>query len=405
MHLQRYFDYPVHLTSSHQQLLDLPATSAPAPRCMDLVWQALHGAQGMARQALRYLDCRPRQPSDTLEAPAAAHRPEPMMPPAQAERAAEEPPHSAPALPVSPAPLKSVLLPEVHGKRTQTVRFADAPSVRHIPPRNPLACTGAPGPQRQDSGPSLPPLLQDASCLDFSLLNTHTKDAATEGFKRAAQEQVLSLQSCLELWNNPRVNLDQRMEVLQDCKQRFQDLHKLVHGFKKALKTDPTSQTHADVAETSRTLANRLVELEQEVVHADKLIAQCKKALEAENNVSSESESSDAEDPLDFNGISRFAKGDTEVIVRSMYDPLVELATEYNELEEAVKDSPPGTFDWQLAAKNIVVNLDQMEDLLMDHVLAYGGRNREFVQWISDKSDALKQERLGWERKLARYSV
>lgn len=398
----RYFDYPVHLTSAHQHLVDHSADPAPAPRCVDLVWQALHCAQGMARQALRYLDCRPCLPSDTLEAPAAAHQPEPMMPPAQAERAAEEPPHSAPALPVAPASLKSVLLPPDHAKRTRSVRFAENLPTYKTPARVSIDSTSESESEDEDPGHSLPTLLNNASCLDFSLLNTPTKDAATAGFEHAVQEHVFSLQSHEELWNNPRLNLGQRIELVLDCKKHLQELRTLVRDLMKALRIDPKARV--DAAEINKALFQKRIELAREIRRADELITQCKQALEAENNAGSESDSSDVEDGLDFSRISHYSKGDTQAIVRSMYDPLVALVNKLCALKHAALKNQSGSFDWQLSAQSIVTNLNQMEDLLMDHVLAYGGRNREFVQWISDKSDALKLERLGWERKLARYS-
>lgn len=389
MHLQRYFDYPVQLTSSHQPLVDHPADSAPAPRCMDLVWQALHGAQGMARQVLRYLDCRPGLPSDTLEAPAAAHQPAPMMSLASAERAAEEPPQSAPALPVGPAPLKSVLLPPDHARRTRPVRFAENLPTYKTPARATTESTSESDSDDEDSVHSMPMLLRDAACLDFSLLKAPTHDTATAGFQQAVRKPVLNLQSSVELWSNPRLKLDQRLDLLQGSRVQLQELSTLVSDFKSSLNNDPKAKAHS--TEIIQALFNKLIVLGWEIRHTDELIAQCEEALEPEN-------------ALDLNGISRFARGDTEVIVRSMHDPLLKLATKYNDLEETATNSPPGTFDWQLAAKGIVSSLKRMEDLLMDHVLAYRGRDRGFVQWISNKTTALQQERLCWENKLRRYS-
>lgn len=410
----------VPLTPSDAHLIpDQPDASPGSPVSFDLVRQALNGVRQLARQVFRHLDCRPCLPSD-LEAPA-SYGPladtvaDAVVASVPSEPATEEPPQ--------PKPLKAVLLPQDHEKRTQRVRFADTPSVREIPARaQPDTTDGAAKPDAeaevspsQDTAPRSK-LFVDPSCLRFTILETPTGDAATEGFKAAVRQLVSKLHTNTVQWENLDGSMGQRMALLQDRKQALQELQSLTRAFKKSLKADPAALACANAAEVRRALSDKLVELELEVGRTDKFIGLCRQQLEAEQHESASSErmssvsvdvseDSEVDEGLDFSGILLYEKGDTEAIVRSMRAPLAQQIKALGLLDSMAKAEEAGSLNWRVAVTGIINSLSHIDDLLMSHLLAYRGRDRQFGEWMSSTLDAVNIEQKHWEQALDRYSV
>lgn len=395
---------------------------------MDLVWQALARAKGVARQVIHHLDYRQHVPEDSLDAPS-GHGPasssdvdaqadvqpvadtgaEPVIPPASSERAAEERPYDAPPLPRAPGPLKSVLRAPGDAKRRSHVMFHDG--------QGPLKHTIATADEGHTASHVVPlsglftelDLPESPALLDFRMSGLSTGRVAVNRFTAQVKPHARSLAGSAQAWLNTSLSVIERLAILRDARRELKALTELTEAFMNDLSSGQAGRiSRGDAHRLLDRLEDKLLDLRANQARVNGQIegqeALQRAKVENLGYVSDEASGTEESDDdsnscsgLDFDGLEGFDQGDTAAIVAKIRGPVFDLLAQISELEDQFVRAGQVPADQQRAAQGIVARLGQLDRLLSIHVSTWDGTDSSFKDWIQGKREAVQLELREWQ--------